>query len=121
RSLGGRVDRGAPGRASPGPAGPGPGHAVTMVPPGTAAAGGSPPPSVRRNENHNGVLPAGDDGTSAGPVRVDLRFEPSGRQVRVPAGVSVFDAAGWNGIAIDSTCGGHGTCKKCKVRMLDGG
>ena len=58
--------------------------------------------------------------TSAGPVRVDLRFEPSGRQVRVPAGVSVFDAASWNGIAIDSTCGGHGTCKKCKVRMLDG-
>jgi uncharacterized 2Fe-2S/4Fe-4S cluster protein (DUF4445 family) len=91
-----------------------------MVPPGTAAAGGSPLPSVRRNENRNGAVPPGDDGTSAGPVRVDLRFEPSGRQVRVPAGVSVFDAASWNGIAIDSTCGGHGTCKKCKVRMLDG-
>src|SRR6185369_17680030 len=26
----------------------------------------------------------------------------------------------WNGIAIDSTCGGHGTCKKCKVRVLNG-
>jgi uncharacterized 2Fe-2S/4Fe-4S cluster protein (DUF4445 family) len=60
------------------------------------------------------------DVSADGPVRVDLRFEPSGRQVRVPAGVSVFDAASWNGIAIDSTCGGHGTCKKCKVRMLDG-
>ena len=60
------------------------------------------------------------DVSAEGPVRVDLRFEPSGRQVRVPAGVSVFDAASWNGIAIDSTCGGHGTCKKCKVRMLDG-
>ena len=60
------------------------------------------------------------DLSADGPVRVDLRFEPSGRQVRVPAGVSVFDAASWNGIAIDSTCGGHGTCKKCKVRMLDG-
>jgi uncharacterized 2Fe-2S/4Fe-4S cluster protein (DUF4445 family) len=58
--------------------------------------------------------------TSAGPVRVDLVFEPGTRRVRVPAGVSVFDAASWNGIAIDSTCGGHGTCKKCKVRMLDG-
>ena len=91
-----------------------------MVPPGTAAAGGSPPPSLRRNENHNGVLPHDADPAAAGPVRVDLRFEPSGRQVRVPAGVSVFDAASWNGIAIDSTCGGHGTCKKCKVRMLDG-
>jgi len=59
------------------------------------------------------------DGLAAGPVRVDLLFEPSGRRVRVPAGVTLFDAASWNGIAIDSTCGGHGTCKKCKVRMLD--
>jgi uncharacterized 2Fe-2S/4Fe-4S cluster protein (DUF4445 family) len=53
-------------------------------------------------------------------VRVDLSFEPSGKSVRVPTGVSVFDAASWNGIAIDSTCGGHGTCKKCKVQLLEG-
>jgi len=32
----------------------------------------------------------------------------------------LFDAASWNGIAIDSTCGGHGTCKKCKIRVTDG-
>jgi uncharacterized 2Fe-2S/4Fe-4S cluster protein (DUF4445 family) len=32
----------------------------------------------------------------------------------------VFDAATWNGIAIDSTCGGYGTCKKCKVRVVSG-
>ena len=49
-----------------------------------------------------------------------LRFEPSDTSVRVPPGVSVFDAASWNGIAIDSTCGGHGTCKKCKVRIVEG-
>jgi uncharacterized 2Fe-2S/4Fe-4S cluster protein (DUF4445 family) len=54
------------------------------------------------------------------PARVDLLFEPGGRRVRVPAGVTLFDAASWNGIAIDSTCGGHGTCKKCKVQMVDG-
>ncbi len=52
--------------------------------------------------------------------RVDLVFVTNGSKVRVPAGVTVFDAASWNGIAIDSTCGGHGTCKKCKVRILDG-
>jgi len=52
--------------------------------------------------------------------RVDLVFVTSGSKVRVPAGVTVFDAASWNGIAIDSTCGGHGTCKKCKVRIADG-
>ena len=39
----------------------------------------------------------------------------------MPPGVSVFDAASWNGIAIDSTCGGHGTCKKCKVQVVGGG
>ena len=55
-----------------------------------------------------------------GSGRVQLSFSPSGRDVRVPPGVSVFDAASWNGIAIDSTCGGHGTCKKCKVQVLDG-
>ena len=55
-----------------------------------------------------------------GPARVRLRFNPSGKDIRVPAGVTVFDAASWNGIAIDSTCGGHGTCKKCKIRVIDG-
>ena len=54
-----------------------------------------------------------------GPARVSLTFEPAGKSVRVPNGVSVFDAALWNGVAIDSTCGGHGTCKKCKVKVLD--
>ena len=37
--------------------------------------------------------------------------------MRVPYGVTLFDAASWNGIAIDSTCGGHGTCKKCRVKI----
>ena len=52
--------------------------------------------------------------------RVALRFEPDGTAVRVPPGVTVFDAASWNGVAIDSTCGGHGTCKKCRVRIVEG-
>ena len=54
------------------------------------------------------------------PTRVDLVFTPNGNRVRVPPGVTIFDAASWNGIAIDSTCGGHGTCKKCRVRVTDG-
>lgn len=53
-------------------------------------------------------------------VRVDIAFDPPGKSVRVPTGVSIFDAASWNGIAIDSTCGGHGTCKKCRVQVVDG-
>ena len=55
-----------------------------------------------------------------GTGRVEMTFEPADRAVRVPPGVTVFDAASWNGIAIDSTCGGHGTCKKCKVQVLSG-
>jgi uncharacterized 2Fe-2S/4Fe-4S cluster protein (DUF4445 family) len=56
----------------------------------------------------------------AGVGRVRIAFTPSDREVRVPPGVTVFDAASWNGIAIDSTCGGHGTCKKCKVQVTGG-
>ncbi|MBV9093479.1 MAG: DUF4445 domain-containing protein [Streptosporangiaceae bacterium] len=51
------------------------------------------------------------------PVRVNLVFNE--RPVRVPCGVTLFDAASWNGIAIDSTCGGHGTCKKCRIRIAE--
>jgi uncharacterized 2Fe-2S/4Fe-4S cluster protein (DUF4445 family) len=52
-----------------------------------------------------------------GPVRINLIFNE--RAVRVPYGVTLFDAASWNGIAIDSTCGGHGTCKKCRIKIAD--
>ncbi|SEC37032.1 Uncharacterized 2Fe-2 and 4Fe-4S clusters-containing protein, contains DUF4445 domain [Nocardioides exalbidus] len=72
-----------------------------------------------------GTEPVPHDGTG----RVDLAFTvhskaeggadvpPAQRSVRVPPGVTVFDAASWNGIAIDSTCGGHGTCHKCKIQI----
>ncbi|MDN5858825.1 MAG: ASKHA domain-containing protein [Pseudonocardia sp.] len=61
--------------------------------------------------------------TAPGPDRVRIRFHPDGsaaRDVRVPAGTTLFDAASWNGIAVDSTCGGHGTCRKCRMRVLEG-
>ncbi|MGH2934076.1 MAG: ASKHA domain-containing protein [Gaiellaceae bacterium] len=56
-------------------------------------------------------------------ARVRLRFHQADdavKEARVPAGTTLFDAASWNGVAIDSTCGGHGTCKKCKVRVVSG-
>jgi uncharacterized 2Fe-2S/4Fe-4S cluster protein (DUF4445 family) len=59
------------------------------------------------------------------PDRVRLRFLQTGedravKEARVLAGTTIFDAASWNGVAIDSTCGGHGTCKKCKVKVVSG-
>ena len=71
------------------------------------------PPRPRPTASRNDRWPTQVAG--AAPPPVDLTFAPSGTRVRVPPGVTVFDAASWNGIAIDSTCGGHGTCKKCKV------
>lgn len=68
-----------------------------------------------------GAEPVAHDGT--GRVEIAFTVEDSAgapataRSVRVPPGVTVFDSASWNGIAIDSTCGGHGTCHKCKVRV----
>jgi len=64
------------------------------------------------------------DGT--GRVKLSFRsLETDGsvsseRVITVPTGVSAFDAASWNGIAIDSTCGGYGTCKKCKIQVTNG-
>ncbi len=71
-------------------------------------------PRRREAEREDDVVP------QDGAKRIRLRFLPDGGEVRVPSGTPVFDAASWNGIAIDSTCGGHGTCKKCKVRVVSG-
>jgi uncharacterized 2Fe-2S/4Fe-4S cluster protein (DUF4445 family) len=66
-----------------------------------------------------GAESAPHDGTGRVELSFTVRDKDPGRtvqrQVRVPPGVTVFDSASWNGIAIDSTCGGHGTCHKCKV------
>jgi hypothetical protein len=46
------------------------------------------------------------------PERVRLRFEQADgavKEARVPVGTTLFDASSWNGVAIYSTCGGHGT------------
>jgi len=66
--------------------------------------------------------------THDGTGRVKLAFTSlekdgsigSQKTITVPTGVSAFDAASWNGIAIDSTCGGYGTCKKCRIKVTDG-
>ena len=34
--------------------------------------------------------------------------------------MSIFNAASWLGLPIDSTCGAKGTCGKCKIRIVQG-
>src|SRR3990172_9602066 len=52
--------------------------------------------------------------------KVEITYLPSGKTVRVPEGTTLFNAAHWAGLPIESTCGGRGTCGKCKVKVLEG-
>jgi uncharacterized 2Fe-2S/4Fe-4S cluster protein (DUF4445 family) len=52
--------------------------------------------------------------------KLEVRYLPFDRTTRVPPGTTLFSAAHWIGLPIDSTCGGRGTCGKCKVRVIQG-
>jgi uncharacterized 2Fe-2S/4Fe-4S cluster protein (DUF4445 family) len=52
------------------------------------------------------------------PVRVAL--EGLALEFQVAAGTSLLDAARSAGLALDSECGGRGTCGECRVRFLEG-
>jgi uncharacterized 2Fe-2S/4Fe-4S cluster protein (DUF4445 family) len=52
--------------------------------------------------------------------KLEVTYLPFQRTTRVPAGTTVFSAAHWIGLPIDSTCGGRGTCGKCKVHIVRG-
>jgi uncharacterized 2Fe-2S/4Fe-4S cluster protein (DUF4445 family) len=49
-----------------------------------------------------------------------ITFKPQDITTHAPEGTTVFNAANWAGLPIDSTCGGRGTCGKCKVKFLHG-
>jgi uncharacterized 2Fe-2S/4Fe-4S cluster protein (DUF4445 family) len=52
--------------------------------------------------------------------KLEVIYRPFDRTTRVPPGTTLFSAAHWIGLPIDSTCGGRGTCGKCKVRVIEG-
>ena len=56
----------------------------------------------------------------SGTTKVSIEFRPHDKVTRVPPGMTIFNAANWIGLPIDSTCGAKGTCGKCKVRILHG-
>ncbi len=47
-------------------------------------------------------------------------FEPLGLRVTSGEGTTIFEAARNAGIALNSICGGRGTCGQCRIRVLKG-
>jgi len=49
-----------------------------------------------------------------------IRFQPSGRTLRVARGTTLLDAARGAGLPMASACGAEGLCARCGVRVLAG-
>ncbi len=49
-----------------------------------------------------------------------ITFEPFGKTIDTPSGQNLFDVAKKAGIELNSSCGGEGTCGKCKVIVKEG-
>ncbi|MCB0116566.1 MAG: 2Fe-2S iron-sulfur cluster binding domain-containing protein, partial [Caldilineaceae bacterium] len=58
------------------------------------------------------------DNTERKPIKVV--FQPAGRQGEIPAGMTLLEAARRLGVEIESICGGHQTCGKCKIVVESG-
>jgi len=53
-------------------------------------------------------------------VTAKVIFQPNGRQGDMPIGMTLLEAARRLGVEIESICGGHQTCRKCKVLVEAG-
>ena len=49
-----------------------------------------------------------------------VRFQPSGKSLRVPLGTTLLEAAHRVGLPMASACGADGICGRCGVRVLEG-
>jgi ferredoxin len=56
------------------------------------------------------------------PAGVDfiVRFQPSGREVRVEAGLLLLEAARLVGLPVAASCGANGACSRCGLEILCG-
>jgi len=66
------------------------------------------------------AAPLADLAPTVAPTTHKVIFQPNGRGGDVPAGMSVLEAARRMGVEIESICGGHQTCGKCKVLVEAG-
>ncbi|MFH1862829.1 MAG: ASKHA domain-containing protein [bacterium] len=51
---------------------------------------------------------------------LQIRFQPGGIKVQAEEGSSLLEAARRAGFVLQSECGGQGTCRRCKVKILSG-
>jgi len=49
-----------------------------------------------------------------------VRFEPSGREIELSPDETILQGAMSAGVHINASCGGSGTCGKCKVKIVKG-
>ncbi len=68
--------------------------------------------NTQTNVNQNGQSTT-DSVATNGTVKVI--FQPSGRQGEIPMGMTLLEVARRMGVEIESICGGHQTCRKCKI------
>jgi len=54
------------------------------------------------------------------PKIFHIDFEPVGRRVEVPAGLTLLEAAQIAGVELVAICGGSGSCGTCRVRLMQG-
>ena len=47
-------------------------------------------------------------------------FRPEGKEIRVPEGTTLLEAAGLAGVHINASCNGKGACGKCKLVVTSG-
>jgi ferredoxin len=50
-----------------------------------------------------------------------IRFVPAEREVRVPSGTSLLEAARLAGLPVARSCVGEATCARCGLQILAGG
>ena len=53
-------------------------------------------------------------------AEIPVKFEPQGNSVYVLPGTRLIEAAGQAGITFNTPCGGRGTCRKCRVQIVEG-
>lgn len=77
---------------------------------------------VEQTKSKNSI--SGSDEASAesdqSSQTVRVVFQPNGRQGNIAVGTNLLDAARRLGVEIESICGGHQTCGKCKIQVEEG-